>query len=79
MDGVVLGNLVRQYEPERLFSGSGHSSDLVIDNDLHRQTKIDALHWLRGVCHQAGSTGWLCALKIKYWDWDHYCRHPDKE
>ncbi|OSQ32554.1 hypothetical protein TH468_03025 [Thalassospira sp. MCCC 1A03138] len=31
MDGVVLGNLVRQYEPERLFSGSGHSSDLVID------------------------------------------------
>lgn len=32
----------------RLFSGSGHFSDLVIDNDLHRQTRIDALHPITG-------------------------------
>ena len=48
MDGVVLGNLVRQYEPERLFSGSGHFSDLVIDNDLHRQIRTGILRRSQG-------------------------------
>jgi hypothetical protein len=42
--GALFGNTNRT----RLFSGSGHFSDLVIDNDLHRQIRTGILRRSQG-------------------------------